>query len=260
MIALSAGLLAAVAGSLLVGGRVSLRSSLGPVPKGVVAAAGVVTGGGAVVGLLDGTHLVVGLVALGVVAAAGRELVRRRRVADAQRRADRLLSACEGLAADLRAGQPPVAALEAAADEWPELGPAAAAARLGADVPAALRAVARRPGAAQARVVAAAWQVAHRSGAGLAGALTSAAAHLRDERSAARVVATEMAAARATARLLAALPAAVLLLGDGLGGHPVHFLLDTTPGVVCLGAGLGLEYLGLLWLGRIADQVLERRA
>jgi hypothetical protein len=29
---------------------------------------------------------------------------------------------------------------------------------------------------------------------------------------------------------------------------------------VCLGAGLGLEYLGLLWLGRIADQVLERRA
>jgi tight adherence protein B len=219
----------------------------------------VIVGGGVVVGLLDGTHLVVGLIALGVVAAASRELARRRRAADADARAGRLLSACEGLAADLRAGQPPTVALEAAADQWPELAPAAAAARLGADVPAALRAVARRPGAAQARVVAAAWQVAHRSGAGLAGALGTAAAHLRDERSAARVVATEMAAARSTARLLAALPAAILLLGDGLGGDPVRFLLDTSPGLTCLATGLSVEYAGLLWLGRIADQVLGRR-
>jgi len=258
MIGVSAGVMAGVAGSLLVGGSGRLRLR-GSVPKGAPATAGAILGGGAVVALLDGTHLVVGLIALGVVAAVSRELVRRRRVADADQRAARLLSACEGLAADLRAGQPPVAALEAAAEEWPELAPAAAAARLGADVPAALRALSRRPGAAQARVVAAAWQVAHRTGAGLAGALGAAAVHLRDERSAARVVATEMAAARATARLLAALPAAILLLGDGLGGDPVRFLLDTSPGLVCLGAGLGLEYLGLLWLGRIADQVLGRR-
>jgi tight adherence protein B len=134
----------------------------------------------------------------------------------------------------------------------------AVAARLGADVPAALRTLARRPGAAEACVVAAAWQVAHRSGAGLAGALDTAARHLRDERATARVVATELAAARATARLLAALPAAVLLLANGLGGNPVRFLIDTPPGLVCLGAGLGLEYAGLFWLGRIADHVLRR--
>jgi tight adherence protein B len=259
MIGVSAGVLGGLAGSLLVGSTGRLHRSARRLPKGVLTPVAVVLGGGLVVGILDGTRLALALIALGVVAAAGRELVRRRTVAAADLRAARLLSACEGLAADLRAGQPPVAALEAAAGEWPELAPAAAAARLGADVPAALRTFARRPGAAQARVLAAAWQVAHRSGAGLADALGMVAVHLRAVRTAARVVATEMAAAAATARLLAVLPAAVLLLGNGLGGHPVRFLLDTPPGLGCLGAGLCLEYLGLLWLGRIADHVLGRR-
>jgi tight adherence protein B len=55
------------------------------------------------------------------------------------------------------------------------------------------------------------------------------------------------------------MPVAVLLLGSGLGGDPLRFLLDTTPGLVCLGTGLALEYAGLLWLGRIADRVLGGR-
>ena len=67
------------------------------------------------------------------------------------------------------------------------------------------------------------------------------------------------AAAQATARLLAALPVGVLLLGNGLGGDPVGFLLDTPPGLVCLCAGLALEYAGLCWLAHIADQVTGRR-
>jgi len=127
-------------------------------------------------------------------------------------------------------------------------------------VPGTLRSLAARPGAGQLRTVAAAWQVAHRSGAGLAGALAMAADRLRDDRATARVVATEMAAAHATARLLAALPVGVLLLGDGLGGDPVGFLLGTTPGLVCLCSGLALEYAGLRWLARITDRVTGRRA
>jgi tight adherence protein B len=256
-----AALAAAAAMHLLVGGigrtrpggdRVALR----PGAAGALAGAG---GVAASVALLDGSQVVLAVVALAVVAAAARDHGRRRQVAAAERRADLVLASCEGLASDLRAGQPPLTALAAAADDWPELAPAAAAARLGADVPAALRALAARPGAAQLRVVAAAWQVAHRSGAGLAGALSMAADHLRDDRATARVVATEMAAAQATARLLAVLPIAVLLLGNGLGGDPVGFLLGTPPGLVCLCVGLALEYAGLCWLARIADQVTGRR-
>ena len=225
---------------------------------GVAPVVAVVAGASASVVLLDGRRTVLALVALAVTAAVGRELARRRRTAEAERRADQVLEMCDGLASDLRAGQPPTTALETAAGDWPDLAPVAAAAALGADVPAALRQLAVRPGAGQVRVVAAAWQVAHRSGAGLAGALTMAAKRLRDDRATARVVATEMAAAQATARLLAALPLAVLVLGSGLGGDPFGFLLESTPGLVCLCTGLALEYAGLVWLGRIADRVVGR--
>ena len=218
-----------------------------------------VCAGAAAAVLLEGSRVVLALIAIGSTAAISREVARGRRTADAERRAEQVLGACDALASDLRAGQPPTTALAAAAEDWPELRPVAAAAALGADVPAALRDLGARPGAGQLRVVAAAWQVAHRSGAGLAAALTMAARHLRDDRATARVVATEMAAAQATARLLAILPLVVLVLGSGLGGDPFGFLLDSVPGLVCLGAGLALEYAGLAWLARIADGVLGRR-
>lgn len=225
---------------------------------GVAPAVVAVAGASASVVLLDGRRVVLALLGIAVAVAVGRELARRRRTAEAERRADQVLEMCDGLASDVRAGQPPTTALETAAGEWPDLAPVAAAAALGADVPAALRQLAARPGAGQVRVVAAAWHVAHRSGAGLAGALTMAAQRLRDDRATARVVATEMAAAQATARLLAALPLAVLVLGRGLGGDPFGFLLDSAPGLVCLCTGLALEYAGLVWLGRIADRVVGR--
>ena len=257
----AAGLVTGVTVQLLVPAprRIRWRASTVPQRPGVRVVLGLGAVGAVAIGVLDGTRLVLALVVLAAVAAVLRDLGRRRRSAAAARRAELVLATCEGLASDLRAGQPPVTALQAAVDEWPELAPAAAAARLGADVPEALRALAARPGAGQLRVVAAAWQVAHRSGAGLAGALTMAADRLREDRDTARVVATELASAQATARLLAALPLGVLLLGNGLGGDPVGFLLDSTPGLVCLCAGLALEYAGLAWLARIGDQVTGRR-
>ena len=233
-------------------GRPPLRSS-------TAAALVAVCAGAAAAALLDGSRVVLALMAIATTSAISREVSRRRRAAGAERRAEQVLIACDALASDLRAGQPPTTALRAAADDWPELRPVAAAAALGADVPAALRQLGARPGAGQLRVVAAAWQVAHHSGAGLAGTLTMAAQRLRDDRATARVVATEMAAAQATARLLAVLPLVVLVLGSGLGGDPFGFLLESVPGLVCLGAGLALEYAGLVWLARIADGVLGRR-
>lgn len=260
MAGLTPALVAAAAAFLLVHGPVRLVAPrVAPAPRVAWSIAGVVGGGVAIVVLLDGRALVLGALGLAVVAAVSREVVRRRRAAEVARRAEQVLAACDGLAAELRAGQPPGAALAAAADDWPELAGVVAAAELGADVPVALRALAERPGAAQARVMAAAWQVAHRTGAGLASALAAAADQLRVERATARVVATELAAAQATARLLAVMPLGVLLLGGGLGGDPFGFLLGTTPGLVCLGLGLALEYAGMLWLARIGDRVLGRR-
>lgn len=253
-----AALAAGGAAYLLLGWRRTLRRVERPASPGAPVVVGLVAAAAGVLLLLDGTHFVLALVALAVVIAVGREVDRRRRSAAADRRADLVLTLCDGLAADLLAGQPPTMALDAAAEDWSELAPVASAARLGADVPAALRALAERPGAGQLRVVAAAWQVAHRSGAGLARVLELAADNLRADRATARVVATELVAAEATARLLAALPLGVLLLGSGVGGDPVGFLLGTTPGLVCLVVGLGLAQVGMLWLARIGDQVTGR--
>jgi tight adherence protein B len=169
-----------------------------------------------------------------------------------------VLAACDALASDLMAGQPPSTALERAAAEWDELAPVAAAGRMGADVPDALRSLATRPGAAHLGRVAATWQVAQDTGAGLAGAMESAADAIRADLRTGRLVATELAAAHATARMLAVLPIGVLLLGIGVGGDPLGFLFRSTPGLVVLGAGLALTFAGLAWLDRIADGVLRR--
>ncbi len=250
---------AAAALLLLRGGRVPLRTEATAAGRRAALAGAGATSLVIAFSVLDGADLALVLIGAAVVIAAGRELRRRHRVAEAEQRADQVLATCDALAADLRAGQPPVSALAAAAADWPQLGSVAAAAELGADVPAALRALARHPGAGQLRVVAAAWQVGHSTGAGLASALAMASERLRDDRATARVVATEMAAATATARMLAALPVAVILLGNGLGGDPLGFLLRSAPGMVCLVLGLALEYAGLVWLARIADHVAGRR-
>ncbi len=202
----------------------------------------------------------VALVALAALVALGAgRLVRRRRAARAaDHTADRVLAVCEALSSDLAAGQPPLASLDRVGAEWPELSPVAAAARMGADVPSTLRELSARPGARQLCTVAAAWQVAAESGAGLASSIGQAAEAIRQDRRTARLVAGELAAARATARTLAVLPLGVLLLGTGLGGDPVGFLLDSVPGLVCLALGLALSFAGLLWLEKIADHVLGR--
>lgn len=212
--------------------------------------------GGALPLVLAGRRLVLALVLAGIALAVVQQVVRERRRRDAECRAEQVLLACDGLAADLVAGQPPLLALDRAAREWPELVPVAAAAALGADVAEAFRRVSALPGAGRLRVVAAAWQVAHRSGAGLAATIGRAADALRDDRATRRAVHGHLASARATARLLAVLPLLFLLLGSGLGADPVGFLLDSPVGLGCLAVGAALAHLGVLWLDRIAGRVL----
>ena len=156
---------------------------------------------------------------------------------------------------ELRAGQPPLAALARAAEVWPELAPVVSAARLGADVPAALRARARLPGAEGLTELAAAWQVSQRSGAALTRALGQVVESARARRLASHLVRSELASARATARLVALLPVGTLAMSAGIGGDPWAFLTAHPVGLACLAAGTALVFAGLAWIDRIAGAV-----
>ncbi|SOB83214.1 type II secretion system F family protein [Streptomyces sp. 1331.2] len=188
--------------------------------------------------------------------------LRRRRAAEAGRRAAAVVELCAGLAGELRSGATPeqalhlvTARLAADRDGLRRLGeePVArlAAGRYGGDVSAAFHLLAELPGGSGAAAIAACWRVAADSGAGLAAALDRVAEALRGERALAEEIAGELAGPRATIAVLAALPAAGLLLGAALGARPLDVLLHTPVGLGCLAAGAALEGLGVLWTARI---------
>ena len=198
-------------------------------------------------------------VPVGITAAALAVLValwgRQRRRVRRRSREGMLLEACQQLASELCSGQPPGAALDHAARLWPALAPAAEAFRVGADVPDALRQTAERLDISDLRLLAAAWQMASRTGQGLAASSERVVGQLTAARATRRVVDGELSSARATARLLAALPVVALAMGSGTGGDPVGFLLSTPVGWLCLGLGLTLGVVGLWWIEAIASDV-----
>lgn len=217
-----------------------------------------VIGLGALGAFAEGTSLVLGLILLAVSLALARMVAGTRRRKTAERREERVLELSEVLISELRSGQPPVTALEHCVEVWPEFEPVATAARLGADVPVALRRVANTPGASGLRDIAGAWSVSQGTGAGLAAALTQVAASARESQGTRRLIAGELASAQATARLVAALPLVTLAMGSGIGGDPWGFLVGTPAGLACLASGLALGFLGLFWIERIAVAVMRR--
>lgn len=195
-----------------------------------------------------------------VVGAAGVPLLRRARLAGRARRArerrqDAVIDLCGALAGEVRAGRQPGEALLCAAHDSGELGDARAAvlaaARFGGDVPGALAAAARQPGAEGLRGLAACWRVAVDQGAGLAAGLDRLEGALRAERDQRSDLRAQLAGARATAVMLAGLPVLGFLLGVALGSDPLHVLLHTGAGLGCLLAGGALEALGMWWVTRI---------
>ncbi|OSC61614.1 hypothetical protein B5181_26930, partial [Streptomyces sp. 4F] len=155
-------------------------------------------------------------------------------------------------AGEVRAGRQPGEALLCAVHDSGGLGDGQtavlAAARFGGDVPVALAAAARQPGAEGLRGLAACWRVAVDQGAGLAAGLEGALRAERDQRCDLRA---QLAGARATAVMLAGLPLFGLLLGSALGSDPLRVLLHTGAGLGCLLAGGVLEGLGVWWVTRI---------
>ena len=166
-----------------------------------------------------------------------------------------MLAFCQLIGSELAAGQPPGLALERGAQEWPELAAVSKAFSLGADVPAAMRVAAAERGQGDLVQVAAAWQLAHRSGGGLSAAMTRVGAGLRATQATRRVVAAELASARATARLMAVLPLLAVVMGRSFGVDPLDFLFNTGAGLVCLATGLALGFAGMVWIEAIADGV-----
>jgi tight adherence protein B len=194
-------------------------------------------------------------IALAAVLVGRRLWGRRQKSRRAEAVAARVVEVCDLLAAELAAGRPPTVALEESATAWPELRPVADVVRLGGDVPAALRDVGSTvAGADGLRLLAGAWEVSHRTGAGLAGSTRRVAEAIRSEQETRRVVTGELASARATARLVAALPVAALLMGSGTGADPWRVLLGTPYGLACLAAGLAFGLAGLWWIEVIARE------
>ncbi len=219
-------------------GRLRLLPAWSVVPVGVACSLFTVPG-----------HVVVlGSLLLAASAASWRLWQRRARRREWAAEAARIEEACGHLAAELASGQPPGTALRRVAADCPALASAAEAFGLGGDVPTALREASDAPGRGDLRFLAAGWQVAHRSGAGLALAVERIASSLRADQQTARLVAGELASARATAQLVAALPVLSLAMGSGAGGSPWTFLLATPLGLACLGGGLLLTLAGLWWI------------
>lgn len=167
-------------------------------------------------------------------------------------RALAVIGLCDALSAELRAGLPAVQVVERSLEAWPEWRVIVTAARLGGDVPQAMRTVAAEPGADGLRAVAAAWEVAEQSGAALAEVLDQVAAGLRSDDDARAEVVAALAPPRATAKMLACLPLFGLGLGASMDAHPVDFLLRTDLGLMCLGAGVLLALVGVWWVERMA--------
>lgn len=176
-----------------------------------------------------------------------------RSVDDVRRRCRELLDA---FAAELRAGRSVQAGLSRAAEPHPELlRSTLGALRLGGDVPDALRSDGRRPGCAVLGRLAACWQVAEGTGAGLAAAVARLSDAARESERIRLELAARVAEPRATMRVLALLPVLGLALGSGLGADTVGWLVSTGPGRVVLLLGSVLDVLGVLWARRLVAGV-----
>lgn len=178
---------------------------------------------------------------------------RRRRVTEAVR--DEAHRVVDALVAELRSGAPPATAILRLAPETALLARAASVADTGGDVAAALVAAGDRPGARPLAELGRAWAVSDECGAPLVMVLEHVRETARSDRELQRELVAGVAPARATATLVAAMPPLGLALGTGLGVDPLRVVLTTTPGALCVAAGVAFAVAGVLWIDLIADRV-----
>lgn len=211
---------------------------------------------------------VAGLLAAAAVVAGRRGLQAVRASADRERSEAATAEACGALAAELRAGRPQDAALALAAEDLPPpmseaVRRAVVSARLGGDVPAALHAAAEgaasNAGGLLLRRLATCWQVAGRTGAGLADVVDALATDLRGRERLRLETNAALAGPRTTAWLLAGLPVVGVAMAAGFGASPARVLLRTPAGLACLVLGTVLDLMGVLWTRRLVRRALDPR-
>jgi tight adherence protein B len=173
---------------------------------------------------------------------------RRKRAAD-----DKALNAALGLiCAELAAGSRTDHALLAAAEVAGRFGAAfraaAGAVEEASDPAAVLVSIA---GGSELRPVAAAFEVAVRTGAPIAAVLERARSDVADRMAIARDLAAAVSGARASAALLAVLPGLGVAMGAGLGAAPLQMLFRTSVGHGVLATGTVLTAVGVLWMERL---------
>jgi tight adherence protein B len=167
-----------------------------------------------------------------------------------------LADALGALGAELRAGRPVDAAVEAAARAGPDgpLGqrlvravrhPPPVDVDVRSDVPAAL-----------ARLSAAV-QLSRRTGCSLADVVSAVEDDLRARLRQRQELHSATAAPRAGALLLAGLPLLGLAMGAGVGADPWRVLTTTAAGQVLLVLGVALEVTGVVWSGRLVRRALR---
>jgi tight adherence protein B len=217
-----------------------------------VAAAGCVAAAAAVV--LPVTTSLAAAVLAATTAVRHRRRTRRRRGTDEARAIE---TALDVLVGELRAGAHPVRAFDMAAAETDQafvaagLRAVAARARLGADVPAGLRSVARASSLpAQWERLAVYWELSCAHGLAISTLMHAAQCDITERQRFSTRVNSGLAGARTSAAILAALPVLGVLLGQLIGAEPVRFLLSG-PGGGLLVAGVTLACAGLLWSDRI---------
>lgn len=163
------------------------------------------------------------------------------------------------LAAGLRAGLDPLAALAAAdpgaaGEPWTDITSVPdQLRRMAWEAPSGSRASgARRP----LERLAACWEVSVRQGGGLATAVEQVAAAEAEELQQEQDTTASLAGARTSAILLGGLPLVGAALSGVSGVDTVHFFLETFPGGVCAILGSCLDLAGIAWIRRISAQAL----
>jgi tight adherence protein B len=203
-------------------------------------------------------------VATAVAGATARALWRMRR-RDRQRLSsiESMADAVHGLVAELRSGAHPVAAAESAARDAREpaasvLVAVATTARLGGDLPTALRrfAVDLPTLAPVLRPLVGAWSLAHRHGLPLADVLDAVGRDVTGRVRFAHRVRARMAGPRASGSVLAVLPLLGVFLGQTMGARPLHVLFCTSLGQVLLALGTTLVCVGLYWIARLTGRAV----
>jgi tight adherence protein B len=230
-------------------GRGALRAPPRPRPTGLMAAGAAAL----VVGLVGGSVLLGAAagVAVGTASHALGAAVLSRRVVAGRAAALELVT---GLVAELRGGQEPRAALEAAAEDAGFVEVAAAARSPTVGAAGVLERASARPGGELLGDLAATWRAVEVTGAGLAAPAARLAAAARADEGVRRELAAQLAGPRSTMHLLGVLPGFGVLLGHALGADPAGFLLRTAPGQATLLAGVILEAAGVSWTGAVVSR------